>query len=621
MLDSRRLETVVLAGFVLFSIACGGSDGPSSTPPQCVVSAVAVTPSTLSVVAGSTGTLTAAVTQTNCTNLTTTWTSANTAIATVSSAGVVTGVTAGGPVAVTATAGGVSGSAQVTITPAAIPIASISLSQTSAGLQIGQTLQLTATARDGGGNALTGRTFTWTSSNPAAASVTSQGLVLAVANGQTSITAAAEGRSAIAVITVSNQQVASVTVTPNGAVLQPNGTLQLSAITRDGIGNLITGRAVTWATGNAIIAGVSSAGLVTAAAAGTVTITATSEGVSGTATIVTASSSGNRFGFALANQPSVASYTPPTADQFATGGTITITRQSDGVYDVLFPNMTKLGGQRETVMVSSTSGTNVSCQIGSWNNGAGGTVARVYCFSTTGVLVDGQYSIWLAESGTLAGRFGFVWADQPAAATYNPHPAWSDNSSGGLITITRASTGNYTIRWAGLARTAGELQETVQVGAYGSTPRRCNVVEWDAFTGADFLATVACTDLNGVAADAQFVASIVDRGRTARRYGLTWADQPTASIYFTTNNNYSRTSTASPISISRSGTGTYQVRLGGQARTGVSPETVIVTAYGSTALCKASQWSGNGADMIVTVLCFTPTGTAVDSRFTVLMVE
>jgi hypothetical protein len=63
------------------------------------------------------------------------------------------------------------------------------------------------------------------------------------------------------------------------------------------------------------------------------------------------------------------------------------------------------------------------------------------------------------------------------------------------------------------------------------------------------------------------------------------------------------------------------VRLGGQARTGASPETVLVTSYGTTAYCKASQWAGNGADMIVTVLCFDPAGNFIDSRFDVLLVE
>jgi hypothetical protein len=273
------------------------------------------------------------------------------------------------------------------------------------------------------------------------------------------------------------------------------------------------------------------------------------------------------------------------------------------------------------VFVSSYSGSNGSCQIVNWNNSGANTLARVNCYSTAGAGVDAQFSIMLAESRILSGRFGFAWADQPTTDSYNPNPSYSDNSSGGAVTITRTATGTYTVRWVGLARTAGQLDETVMVGAYGSVPRRCNVASWDAFGSADFVANVRCTDLNGVLADSRFVAMVVDRGRATRRYGLTWADQPTSTIYTTTQNGYSRTSTAGAISVSRTAVGAYQVRLGGQARTGVSPETVLVTSYGSTAYCKASQWGANGADMIVTVLCFDPAGNFIDSRFDVLLLE
>jgi uncharacterized protein YjdB len=617
-----RVSRAAIAILALTTIGCGGGGDGGGTQPQCSVTSVVVTPPTLSVVSGLTGTLTAVVTQSNCTNLVTNWSTSNASIASVSSAGVVTGLAVGGPVTITAIAGGASGSAQVTVTPAQVPIANITLSQTTAGVAVGQTLQLTATPRDAGGNTLTGRTIAWSSSNSNIVTVTQTGLVVGVASGQATVTAAAEGKTATATITVTNTPVASVAVTPNGAVLQPAATLQLSALTKDQGGSVLSGRTVTWSTSNAGIASVTTNGLVTAVGAGTATITATSEGVSGTALIVTAGASSNRFAFAHANQPSTQTYTPATADQFASGGgQISVIRQSDGVYDVTLPNMAKGAGQREIVLVTSTGGSNINCQIGSWNNSNANIVARVYCFSTTGLAADGQFSIVVAESRILAGRFGFAWADQPTTDTYNPNPSYADNSSGGAVTITRTNTGDYTVRWAGLARTAGQLEETVMVGAYGSAPRRCNVVSWEAFATADLTAVVRCTDLNGAPADSRFVATIVDRGRAARRYGLTWADQPTSPIYTTTNNNYSRTSTAGATSVSRMAAGNYLVRLGGQARTGASPETVLVTSYGSTAYCKASQWAGNGADMLVTVLCFDPAGNLADTRFTVLLLE
>src|SRR5205823_3114290 len=80
--------------------------------------------------------------------------------------------------------------------------------------------------------------------------------------------------------------VATVTIAPATATVAAGQTSQLTAMTKDGAGAVITGRAVAWATSNAALATVSSTGLVTGVAVGgPVTITATSEGQNGTAAI------------------------------------------------------------------------------------------------------------------------------------------------------------------------------------------------------------------------------------------------------------------------------------------------------------------------------------------------
>ena len=81
--------------------------------------------------------------------------------------------------------------------------------------------------------------------------------------------------------------VATVTVT----AAQPNvvlgTTVQMSASTLDAAGTVLTGRSVAWSTSSAAIATVnSSSGLVTGVSPGTATITGTSEGQSGSASII-----------------------------------------------------------------------------------------------------------------------------------------------------------------------------------------------------------------------------------------------------------------------------------------------------------------------------------------------
>ncbi|MBA3852842.1 MAG: hypothetical protein C0503_00415 [Gemmatimonas sp.] len=80
-------------------------------------------------------------------------------------------------------------------------VASVQLSATSASLIIGATQQLTATPKDADGNALN-VAISWTSSAASVATVSSSGLVTAVAAGTATITASAGAQSAQATITV-----------------------------------------------------------------------------------------------------------------------------------------------------------------------------------------------------------------------------------------------------------------------------------------------------------------------------------------------------------------------------------------------------------------------------------
>lgn len=82
------------------------------------------------------------------------------------------------------------------------PVAAIQVVLGSNSMSVGGTAQATATLLDSRGQALTGRTVTWSSANPGVASVSSQGAITALADGNTAITAASEGRSGTAGLTV-----------------------------------------------------------------------------------------------------------------------------------------------------------------------------------------------------------------------------------------------------------------------------------------------------------------------------------------------------------------------------------------------------------------------------------
>jgi TolB protein len=75
-------------------------------------------------------------------------------------------------------------------------------------------------------------------------------------------------------------------VTPADASISAIGeTVQLTAVARDAAGGTIAGRSFTWGTSDGSVASISSAGLVTAVAAGNAEITASTGGISGSASV------------------------------------------------------------------------------------------------------------------------------------------------------------------------------------------------------------------------------------------------------------------------------------------------------------------------------------------------
>src|SRR5437773_3305366 len=210
------------------------------------VASVSVSPASASTMVGQTVQLTATPVDSTGAALSgrvVTWASSNSGIATVSASGLVTGLAAGSAT-ITATSEGKSGTATVTVTP--VPVASVSVSPGSATVGAGQTVLLTATPKDAGGNPLTGRIVTWASSNAGLATVSGSGLVAGVAVGSVTITATSEGQSGTATVTVA-VPVASVTVSPASASVVAGQTVQLTATPREASGSPVSGRIVTWA--------------------------------------------------------------------------------------------------------------------------------------------------------------------------------------------------------------------------------------------------------------------------------------------------------------------------------------------------------------------------------------
>ncbi len=149
----------------------------------------------------------------------------------------------------------------------------VTLNQTTATINMGSTLQLTATVAP---NTTSNKGVTWTSSNTNVATVNGSGLVTPKAVGTSTITVKTnDGSNKTATCNVTVRQlVTGITLNRTTAQMVSRNTLQLTTnITPSTASN----KAVTWKSSNTAVATVNASGLVTAITEGTCTITATSQ--------------------------------------------------------------------------------------------------------------------------------------------------------------------------------------------------------------------------------------------------------------------------------------------------------------------------------------------------------
>ena len=281
-------------GSAAISATSGGKSGSAAITVVAVpVGTVAVTPSAATLVPSQVVPLTAVVRDANdkvVTDRVVTWTSGNPAVATVDANGVVTAV-APGVAVVTAVSEGKSATSSITVVR--MPVGSVAVNPATASIMTGQMLALTATVRDTSGTVVTDRTVTWASSNTAIATVSGSGVVTAVSPGTATITATSEGKSGSAFVAVTAVPVATVILQPTSVTITPNQTVTLVATTMAGDGSVLTGRLVTFASGDPNVASVSASGVVTGVAPGSTSVVATSEGKSDTSTVTVKSAVAN----------------------------------------------------------------------------------------------------------------------------------------------------------------------------------------------------------------------------------------------------------------------------------------------------------------------------------------
>ena len=205
----------------------------------------------------------------------------------------------------------------------------VSISVTPAGASIpkGATVQFTATGTysDGSTQNITA-TVTWSSSNPAMATIAAGGLATGVKKGTATITATLGSVSGFTTLTVTAAVLVSISVTPANPNIPLGTAKQFKALGTytDGTKHNLTGSA-TWNSGAPTVATISAAGLATSVGEGTSVITATLGSISGFTTLtVTAPAL-----VSISVTPANVSISNGTTQQFTATGTYTDNSNQD----------------------------------------------------------------------------------------------------------------------------------------------------------------------------------------------------------------------------------------------------------------------------------------------------
>jgi hypothetical protein len=316
-------------------------------------------------------------------------------------------------------------------------------------------------------------------------------------------------------------------------------------------------------------------------------------------------------------------YTPAAINRGnSTGRRNTVFHAGPGVYVITMRGLANFGG---TVQLTSIGSPNRFCRSSYWSPSDADELVYVECFNSASLHADATFTAQFLYTNYESHRFAYLWADNPSAdydLTSVDDSAFSFNSAGGPNHVTRTGTGHYAVILPGLGVAKGDVQVTpyhegavTSASPAGITFTDCKVAGWSP-SGSDELIYVYCFDVNGDPSDSQFNLIFTERaglkGPGGGPFAYLLAQKPSTASY-SPKAAYRYSSAGHAPSITRQGTGKYTVTLPGMPAGG----TVKVTAYGTNATrCTIKSFVTSGSPQKVRVSCWTLTGTAIDSKFT-----
>jgi uncharacterized protein YjdB len=351
-------------------------------------------------------------------------------------------------------------------------------------------------------------------------------------------------------VSVQDIGVDTVIVDPGGGTLLEGTQLPLTATPLDSVGNVLSGRTITWATSDGAIATVNGSGVVSAVLEGDAIITATADGKQGSARVK------------VSKVPVASVSVSPTAPTLSVGGTLQLTatpRDSAGnplngrnvSWGTSAPSVATVNGSGRvsavapgTATITATSGTQAGASVvtvipapvasvvvspSSATTLVTGTVQLTATpLDSGGNPLTGRVVTWATNAPAVAsvGSTGLVTAVAAGNATIT---ATSETKSGNAtITITNVSVASVSVSPASVSLPAGattQLTATPRDGAGAALSGR--VVTWGS--SAPAVAVVSNAGLVTAVAPGTATISATSEGMSGSS-AITVTAVPVASV-------------------------------------------------------------------------------------------
>jgi len=428
------------------------------------------------------------------------------------------------------------------------------------------------------------------------------------------------------------EPVRSIVLSPAGdlALAGPGETMSLTARTFAGTPLAeVFGRTVTWQSTQEFIATLApgsspsaSTVILRGVAAGASDISATSEGIKVLTRVTVGSAAARRqriaYGLARTSMPGL----PVQASFNSTGGSLTVTSQGRGSYQVTIGGQASRQGETETLLIT---GVENYCKLSNgWNSGpAGDLTAEVSCFDTDANRADSEFTFMLLGDRVLEGHFGFTFADDPFAVNrYTPAKSFNSGASNPApVSVQRVSEGSYLVTFP----QNGVSPHALHVTAVGNDATRCNIASFqgDAVRVQCLTASYYGSD----PADSKFALTLLDRGRPGAPVAYAWAvndaeDEFEGAGTFTISPIHSYNAGGGVVRITRVFEGRYDVTFRGLVPTGAAAPAIHVVNrdVDEAKWCVFVNRTISNADLTVSVDCHSQDGDREDEAFYVIVI-